>query len=232
MNSAMWRDLGAKLTSAGSDPSVRCVILRGDGDAFCAGADIDELKSLVADPQLLSENNKLIRETQLTLEGLSKPTIACIRGACVGGGTGLAMACDFRIAAEGAKFAITPAKLGLLYSEPDTRRLVNLVGLQKAKEILFLADLISAEQALATGLISQIVPPAELSTTVEALAARLVAASASSIAGTKVMLGHIAGNHPQQSNTLHALFEAAFTSDDCREGIAAFLEKRPANFNP
>ena len=123
----MWRTMLRELERLEADEAVRVVVVRGAGEqAFSAGADIKEFAALLEDRQRLEENNQVVQQAQIALEEFSKPTIAMIRGACMGGGCGIALACDLRLAEGAARFGITPAKLGLLYSERDTRRLHRL----------------------------------------------------------------------------------------------------------
>lgn len=228
---SMWEQLVEVIADIEVDSSVRVVIVRGAGEqAFSAGADISEFSSLVKDPQRLAANNKVVQRAQAALENLNRPTIAMIRGACVGGGCGLALACDFRFAEQGAKFAITPAKLGLLYSVRDTRRLYNLVGPGLTREMLYTGKMLTSEQAFDAGLLMSLTDSEQLLSKVDAFAAQLAAGSQYSIRGIKSVLALIEGHPTYTDKDIDELFEKAFSAEDSVEGAAAFIDKRPANF--
>jgi enoyl-CoA hydratase/carnithine racemase len=228
-NQAMWEALPGLLQAAMSDPAVRVLILRSASPrVFSAGADIAEFATGARDPQWRSRNQAAIRAAQHQLARAPKPVIAQIDGACVGGGCGLAIACDLRIAGPGARFGITPARLGLVYSLHDTKLLVDLVGPAQAKRILFTGELIGAEEAARIGLIDLLAEDAE--TAAEALAATIATASPHSIAAAKRMIRRILDGQPDDDAETLAEFDAAFTGADFEEGVSAFLAKRPPRF--
>ena len=169
-----------------------------------------------------------IRDSQYALARAPKPVVALVEGVCVGGGCGLAIACDLRVAAPAACFGITPAKLGLVYSLHDTKLLVDLVGPAQAKRILFTGALLPAEEAHRIGLVDLLAEDA--SAEAERLAEQIAAASPHSVQGTKRMIRRIlAGQADDDEDTL-AEFRAAFSASDYREGVSAFLEKRKPIF--
>ena len=150
----MWQAMPKLLAQAEANPAARVLILRSaDGGAFCAGADIKELLANKDDAPWRSANQAAINKVQHMLARLAMPTIAFVEGDCVGGGCGLALACDMRVATQGARFGITPAKLGLVYPLHDVKLLVDLVGPGQAKRILYTGGLIDAEEARRIGLI-------------------------------------------------------------------------------
>lgn len=223
---AMWEALPAVVAEAAA--SARVLIVEGEGGTFCAGADIAEFAALTSDPDWREANQSNIRAAMSALAEVPIPTMALVEGDCIGGGCGLALCCDLRIAGPGARFGITPARLGLVYSLEDTRRLVEAVGPAQARRILFSADLLGAEEATRIGLATILAddPRAEA----EALAHRLAAVSGHSQRESKRMIARIlAGQTADDANT-RALFAAAFDRTDFREGSAAFLERRPARF--
>jgi enoyl-CoA hydratase/carnithine racemase len=227
-----WVMLLHTLERLEADEGVRVVIVRGAGDqAFSAGADIKEFAELLQDRERLDENNRVVQQAQIALEEFSKPTIALIRGACMGGGCGIALACDFRLADPASRFGITPAKLGLLYSERDTRRLHRLVGPALTRRMLFTGAALSGEQALAAGLVDQLFEGDSLEQEVYALAEELSGGSRYSLRGIKAIIGHIEGSTRYSDEDIEQLIERAFDGEDFQEGRCAFLEKRPANFN-
>lgn len=227
---AMWRQLGAAIDTVARTPSVRLLTLRGAGGVFSAGADLEELGEIIGDPAALAANNALVRDAQIGLERLACLSVAVVEGACVGGGCGLALACDFRLALPDAQFAITPARLGLLYSVEDVRRVVNLVGPARARQLLLTAQKVSAATALEWGMLTEICAP-------DALAARLAAwrtlagqVSPYSISGIKRSIGMLTGAEPADFAAQQRLFDQAFTHADFTEGARAFLEKRAPRF--
>lgn len=234
---AMWAALGdhcralAAAATARSPGSARVLLLQGEPGAFCAGADIEEMSTLVADAAALAENNRIVLEAQLALEHLPLPTIALVDGPCFGGGFGLAAACDFRLGTERAQFAVTPARLGLLYSRPDTARLVRLVGDARARRLLLRGERIDAATALAWGVLAERLPDtAALAATAAQWAAEFAQASRTSMAGLKATLAELAGQGPLDAPAVRALYDAAFTGADFAEGAAAFLAKRAPRF--
>lgn len=227
----MWEQIVDCCDRLEKDLKPKVVVVTGAGDkAFSTGADILELREMIQDEQRLLANNTLVQQAQQRLERLPCATIAAINGLCFGGGLGIALACDFRLAASHAQFAITPAKLGLLYSIEDTRRLFNLVGLQRAKSMLYLGKKLDAQQACEWGLVNEVTDPAQLDTKTAALAADLLSASSDSIRGIKRTLHHISKLENSREEDVRELFSQAFSHDDFAEGALAFLEKRPADF--
>ena len=172
-----------------------------------------------------------MRRAQAAVAALPFPVIAEIRGACFGGGCSLALHCDLRFADETARFAITPAKLGLAYSFEDTRRLVSAVGPAKAKDILCSGRTLSSGEALRIGLIDFVHPSAELGDAVAEYASQLSGVSQSSIQVAKATVDSIAAGADGADAQLHAAFEATFSGPDFAEGCAAFREKRKPVFD-
>lgn len=210
--------------------AIHVLVISAEGEkAFCTGADIAELAEIIKDEHKMVANNRLVQEAQRAIEALPFATIAQINGLCFGGGMGLALSCDFRIAAAHASFSIPPAKLGLLYSVEDTQRVVNAIGLPRAKEMLMTGKKVDATTALHWGLVNDVVDIAALADKVNELVILLQGASAQSITGIKQTLAYITRNEGEPSH-VGALFEQAFSSEDFKEGALAFLEKRVPNF--
>lgn len=224
-----WAALEQALDEVATSPA-RIAVLTGVTGAFCAGADIDELGELLATPAAFAANNAQVQRTQLKLQRLPQTTLAIINGACVGGGLGLALACDLRVASSQARFAITPAKLGLVYSPDDSRRLVNAVGMSRAREMLLTGCLVDATTALEWGLIHQLSTEEELETHAAARVAQLLATSSQAQRGIKTVLGHLGGDPELSLAQAEQAFHASFASSDFAEGAAAFLEKRKPRF--
>ncbi|WP_166424542.1 enoyl-CoA hydratase-related protein [Paraglaciecola sp. 20A4] len=229
----MWQAIADACDSLAESPAVRVLVLGAAGEkAFCAGADITELQSMLSNPQAFAASNDVVQAAQQKLAALPFATIAKINGVCVGGGMGLAMCCDFRVAVTEASFAITPSKLGLLYSVADTKRLVDLVGLPRSKELLYLGKKIDAATAAQWALVNHVVTRTDLNTTTDTLVQAILNVSAYSVSGTKRSLAHICALTTNEAETLaiQGVFDNAFHGDDFKEGAAAFTEKRPARF--
>lgn len=228
--SSHWAAIGQALEeAAASDAGV--VVLAGVPGAFSAGADIDELGRLLASQDAFAANNDLVQRTQLCLQRLPQTTIAVIDGACVGGGLGLALACDLRLATERSRFAITPSKLGLVYSADDSARLVQAVGMARARQMLLTGCLVDGPTAARWGLVHELLPDAAaLAAAEQALLASLQATSAQARAGIKTVLAHLGGDPGVDRAAADAAFNGAFHSRDFAEGAAAFLAKRAPRF--
>lgn len=227
---AMWTTLPGLLAQIAADPAAKVFVVRGAGGTFAAGADIGEFETVYATPDSTRAYFDRVGEAMEALATFEKPTVAMIEGACVGGGLGLALACDLRIAATDAKLALTPGKLGLVYSLPDTRRLVQAVGLSKAKDILFTGRLIEAEEALSIGLVDGLHAPDALDAAVAEKTAQIAAASQWTARRAKAIVGLIAdGETADTAETARWLIEAV-EGGDFREGRDAFLGKRKPVF--
>ncbi|WP_329519072.1 enoyl-CoA hydratase/isomerase family protein [Spirillospora sp. NBC_01491] len=224
MSAAMWRDLPVLLDGLAADPAVRAVVLTGAGGNFCAGADIAELADIHT-----GNGTALSTVAETALAAFPKPTLAAIEGFCVGGGCQLAAACDLRFATEGARFGITPAKLGIVYPAAATARLVRLVGPAAAKYLLYSADLIGAEHALRIGLLDEVVPADALRTRVAEFAATMASRSLLTQRATKDIVDAVSSGKPVEEKARGWLDEFNASSDGA-EGIAAFLEGRKPHF--
>jgi enoyl-CoA hydratase/carnithine racemase len=224
-NQSMWLALPRLVEEADADETLKLILLRSSTPGmFCAGADIGELLAQKDNADWRSANQAAINDAQYVLTRASKPTIAFVDGDCIGGGCGLALACDIRVATPRSRFGITPAKLGLVYPLHDTKLLVDLVGPGQAKRMLFTGMLLSADEAAKIGLIEEI---ADDSTT---LIESLTNASSHSARGVKGFIRRILdGQVADDVDTLDA-FAEAFTLPDFLEGTTAFVEKRKPQF--
>lgn len=230
ISSAMWRALARHCDAIEADPSVRVVIVRGAPPAFSAGADIAEFPDVFADKEAARRYNDLVQDALARLERVSVPVIAQVAGSCIGGGCGLALACDLRMAAADACFGITPARLGLAYSLGDVKRLVDLVGPARAKDILFSARLLDAEEALRIGLVDRVISPEELDGTVRAYARSLLDLSGSSHRRIKRIVRLVLDGAVAETEESRTLRDRAVSHPDFVEGRRAFLEKRRPRF--
>jgi len=225
----MWHALGFTIAAAESDPAIKVIIIRGEGEHFAAGADISEFEHTYATSETASVYTKNMLSSLAVLENCTKPTIAMIDGACVGGGCSIALACDLRIASDRARFGITPGKLGLVYSVADTRRLVDAVGKSKAKDLLFTGRLIDSSEALEIGLCNRIHPYIDLQEKIDEFANSIAATSQWSVRATKNTFKML-GQRPDDAPEAMSLMLEAFEGADFKEGYRAFLEKRKPNF--
>ncbi|MEV7012663.1 enoyl-CoA hydratase-related protein [Streptosporangium sp. NPDC051022] len=219
LSAAMWRALPGIVAPLAADPAVRVLVLTGAGGTFCSGADISEIAGL-ADGD---DDTGLTVLAERALAEFPKPTIAMIEGFCVGGGCQLAVACDLRLAAEDARFGITPAKLGVVYPLSSTRRLVDLVGPSTAKLLLYSAEFADAATALRTGLVDEVHAPRALRERVYGLARTLAGRSQLTLAATK----EVVDGRADEARFRHWQRESR---EETAEGVAAFLEGRPPRF--
>lgn len=231
ISAAMWRAFPEVANLVSGEPSIRVVLVRGTGDdAFSAGADIGEFEDVYSDGDRANAYNDATRAGQAALRHIAQPVIAVIHGVCVGGGCGLALACDLRFAAAGARFGITPAKLGLAYSWQDTAQLVEKVGPARAKDILFSGRLLDAREALAIGLIDRVLDGEALEAEALAYAQTLAGLSQSSIRAAKVIVNRIVERDGDVPEAAAKPYRDSFSSKDFREGYRAFVEKRKPRF--
>ena len=225
----MWEALPGLVDHAMAEPGVRALVLTSaEPGLFCAGADIAEFAAQSHDPEWRKRNQAAIRRTQLTLARAPKPVIAAVDGDCIGGGCGLALACDLRVASPRARFGITPAKLGLVYPLHDTKLLVDVVGPAQAKRLLFTGGLLDAAEAQRIGLVDILAD--DLAAAVGELTAAIAAASPHSQQASKAIIRRILDGVSDDDPASSGQFDSAFEGADFREGVSAFLGKRAPRF--
>lgn len=229
---AMWQALPAVLEDFVNDEAIRVVILNGaGGQAFSAGNDISEFRERRSSKEQITEYDATTARAYQILVSLSKPTIAMIEGYCVGGGLEVALLCDLQIAADTARFAVTPARLGLGYKYDDIRLLVSNVGPKYAKEILFTARQFSAVEALQMGIVNRVVPADELAAFVDQYAQTIADNAPLSIKAAKLIIDEAAkGYGAADTDLCQRLVDACHASADYQEGQRAFAEKRKPKF--
>lgn len=229
LNREMWQALPGLVDALDSDPETRLLVLKGAGtEAFAAGADITEFAANRANPELARDYESLNGKAFAALRATAKPAVAMISGFCIGGGLALALACDLRIAAEDALFALPPARLGLAYPVDGLRDLLHAVSPAFAKEMLFTARRYTAAEALKAGLIHRVVAKDRLEAETTALAAEIADNAPLTLKASKRAIDQLAGR--PVGDDLAALAAACFASADYAEGQRAFLEKRKPRF--
>lgn len=225
MTTAMFEAIPGLLAEAENKKHVRAIVLMSArAGMFCAGADIGELSGNADNPEWRRANQTAINAAQHALARADRPTVAFVDGDCVGGGCGLALACDIRVATVRARFGITPAKFGLVYPLHDTKLLIDLVGPGQAKRILFTGDLLTAEEALRIGLIDLIADHPD------DLIGSIAANSLHSQRESKAIVRRILDGQIDDDTETLATFAQAFEGRDFSEGVAAFLGKRKPVF--
>ncbi len=224
----MWQAASSILAEFADDREIRVVVLSGAGEkAFVAGADISRFGEERADGEAIAHYNAVTDKTFTDLERFPKPTIAMIRGYCIGGGLGLALGCDLRICSDDSRFALPAAKLGLGYGFPGIKRFVDAVGPAFTKEIFFTARQFDAAEAREMGLVNRVVPAAELAGYVKSYADMIAANAPLTVDGTKFIVGEALKDGSQRNLAACAeRVQRCFASSDYAEGRKAFMEKR------
>lgn len=226
----MWSTLPELVATAEADAEVQALVLTGAGTHFSAGADIAEFGDLRSDAAGAATYDAAVGGAVEALDAMAKPSVAMIRGNCIGGGCQLAVACDFRFAADTARFGITPAKLGIVYDFGSTRQLVALVGPAHARHLLLTGALIDATRAAEIGLVNEIVTADALADHVDDLVGTLRSRSQPAVRAMNRIIGKIAAGQRATDEDIEADRSAAITGADYAEGVAAFLNRRTPQF--
>jgi enoyl-CoA hydratase/carnithine racemase len=215
-----------------ADSAIRVIVLSGAGDkAFVSGADISKFEAGRATPEQREKWNKASAQFRDLLRNIGKPTIAMIRGYCVGGGLGIALNCDLRICADDAQFGIPAAKLGIGYAAEAVGRLVNLVGPSAAKDILYTGRRMQAPEALRLGIVNYVVAPGELEEFVRNYANTMAGNAPLSLIAAKRVVDELMKDPEERDNALcERVVADCFGSKDYIEGRRAFMEKRKPAF--
>jgi enoyl-CoA hydratase len=228
----MWEALYDIVTDYANDDAIRVIVVKGAGEkAFVSGADISEFEEKRSSPETTKLYNATAQKASKALKDVNKPTIAMIRGYCVGGGVSTAMSCDLRIAAEGSTFAVPAAKLGLGYEYDGIRKLMDVVGPSFAKEIFFTARQFTAAEALTMGLINRMVPSDQLEAYVRDYANAIAANAPLTVASIKTIVAEAVKDESVRDKRLcQEVVDRCFNSADYVEGRQAFMEKRKPKF--
>ena len=229
----MWQLMPDYVKDLQSDDAIRVVVLRGAGDqAFVAGADISQFKERRRNMADQEEYSRISERGQSSLGTLTKPLLAMIHGYCVGGGVGIAIGCDMRIASDDARFGIPAARLGLGYHYKGMEKLMKLVGPAYTKEIFYTARTdISAQDALRMGLVNQVVPKAELESFTRNYAQTMARNAPLTLRSAKATVEQLVRpDGDRDLPLLDKLIADCFNSQDYQEGVKAFSEKRRPQF--
>lgn len=228
----MWEAAMEIMAEFKADPDVRVMVVTGaGGKAFASGADISKFKDERQEAAAVAHYQATTQKAYVTVQALSIPTIAMIRGYCIGGGTALAVCCDLRICTENAKFGIPAAKLGLGYGLARAQPLVDLIGPAFAKEMFFTGRQFDAREAESMGLVNRVVSDDRLEATVEELATMIAGNAPLTVRCAKLVVGEALKDAGERDvAATERAVEACFRSQDYREGQSAFLEKRKPRF--
>ncbi len=230
LNSETIGELTDVVNAVAADPEVRAVIITGAGDrAFIAGADIKEMSS--KSPQQARLFARLGHRLVRTIEEMDKPVIAAINGVALGGGCEVALACDVRLASEKARLGQPEVGLGIMPGWGGTIRLARIVGEGRAREIIFLGKIVPAEEAYRIGLVNAVYPPEQLADEALKMATTMATRAPISVAYSKRSMNRARTLDGEAAAELEAdLFALCFSTEDQREGMGAFVEKRTPNF--
>jgi len=232
MSLDMWEGLGQALIELRDDPGVRVVIMVGAGDkAFVSGADISQFEKTRHNAEASEEYSRKSAAQRALLADYPKPTIACIRGFCLGGGMQVAMLADIRIAATDSQFGIPAAKLGIAYGYDGLKHLVSLVGPSWARLLMYTGMRIDSAEAVRIGLVDRVVPNAELWNATTEIARTISGNAPLAIQAAKITIAQVLKDESQRDmDAIKAIGTACMDSQDFREGRQAFMEKRKPQF--
>jgi enoyl-CoA hydratase/carnithine racemase len=229
MTAAMWAALPGVLAELADDPAVRVLVVTGAGPSFCAGADIADLLGGPDPADPMAEVRRDNLAAQAALRDFPKPTVAMIRGHCIGGGVEIAACCDLRFTDPTGIFGVTPAKVGIVYTPSSTKALIDLVGPAMTKYLLFSGELIDAATALRVGLVDQLVPAEELETEVHRFADVLASRSALTQRATKEVIAALSTGGDGES-IVARWYRETIARGELAEGVSAFADRRSPAF--
>jgi enoyl-CoA hydratase/carnithine racemase len=228
----MWEAALEIMAGFSADPSVRVMVVTGaGGKAFASGADISKFKDERQEAAALAHYQATTQRAYSAIQGMAIPTVAMIRGYCIGGGTAAAVCCDLRICTENAKFGVPAAKLGLGYGMQRAQPLVDLVGPAYAKEMFFTGRQFDAREAERMGLVNRVVADDQLEATVQEMARTIADNAPLTVRAAKLVVGELLKDAQDRDvAATERAVDACFKSNDYREGQAAFAEKRKPRF--
>ncbi len=225
MNTETTLELEKAIHELNEDDEVKVVILTGEGKAFVAGADINEMSKM--DSLQARAFGQMGQRVLAYIENMEKPVIAAVNGFALGGGCEISMACDIRLASEYASFGQPELKLGLIPGWAGTQRMSRLIGIGKAKELIFTGEVVKADEALRIGLVNKVVPADDLMKEAKALAKKMLQMGPVALKLAKTVINRgIDSNFTTASQYESEAFGVCFSVDEAKEGMSAFLEKR------
>lgn len=229
LNAEVFNDLEKLLSEIESNKSIKCLVISGEGKSFVAGADIKEMSAHSADEALkMSQRGQDIFNR---ISNLPYPTLAAVNGFALGGGLELAMSCDIIVASEKAKLGLPEVSLGLIPGYGGTQRLSRLIGTAKANRVVFSGDIFTAQQMMSWGLVSDVFSLESFQDDVQKIATKIASQSPVAVRAAKEAISSGMNTHFKKALTIEAdLFSDCFKTQDSKEGIAAFLEKRKPEF--
>lgn len=229
----MWQTFPSILEDLEADEEIRVVIIRGiDDKAFSAGGDIKEFIEERSSVTKAKNYDYYVAKAGEALDSFAKPLIAMIEGPCIGGGCDIALACDMRFTSSTGVLGITPAKIGLMYTVAQTNRLFLAVGASKAKDILFSARLLDANEAKEIGLVDRVYDSSTLEKATYEYAQLIAERAQTTVYGAKQIIGHIVnGTVESESEKINEILDKSYYSSDIKEGVSAFIEKRTPKFD-
>ena len=232
MTGAMWEALPSRIAELDADPGIRVIVLAGDGEqAFVSGADVSQFDAERTEPSAQQRYHAIVEAAYRAPAQATKPVVAQIRGICMGGGLGLAAACDLRICADDARFRMPAARLGLGYSQTGMHRFIALLGVQSTYDIFYTARVFDGAEALRMGFVQSVVPASALERTVRELAGTIAGNAPLTMAATKTTINAwLRDPADRDAADAQAAIARANHSDDYREGVRAFAEKRKPVF--
>jgi enoyl-CoA hydratase len=233
VNIDMWNSIPDIVERFVADENVRVIVIRGEGDkAFVSGADISQFETQRSSAEAVAYYEEIADRASRSIHECDKPTIAMIHGYCIGGGVGVALSCDLRIAASDAAFSIPAGRMGLGYRISSVKKLIDIVGVAKAKEIFFTGDRFDAQYAAEIGMVNRVVSKQELDQHVTVLASRIAAQAPLTLTAFKKTANMLLKSSPEMVTAeCDALIRGCFESADYAEGRRAFAEKRAPVFS-
>jgi enoyl-CoA hydratase/carnithine racemase len=231
LNLEMWKKIPVFLNELKENSNVKVIIIKGiDDRAFSAGADISEFAEVRFSADQSRKYDQYLTSAGDALQECPKPIIALVQRHCIGGACEIALACDLRFSSENGIFGITPAKLGIVYGVPQTKRLIDIVGPSRAKDILFSSRFLDAQEAYEIGLIDRVYKDEEIVEKTYEYAKVLSMRSQVTIQGAKKIISNLLKSENEKNKESVRIVEQSYNSEDYREGVQAFLEKRQPNF--
>jgi enoyl-CoA hydratase/carnithine racemase len=230
MSFGMWEAVPDLVGRAEKDPSVRVIVLRGEGErAFCAGADISQFGEKRSEAEAIAEYDRVVERGNAALRGAEKPTVAIVRGICFGGGLGLAVSCDLRLASSDSRFRIPAARLGLGYGFSNVRMLISRLGRGVTADLLLSARIVEAGEACALGIVNAVWNPSDFEEEAARYVERIAHNAPLTLRAVKRALVELETAAPDAA-AVDALVAACYASRDYHEGRAAFRDKREPLF--